>query len=238
MTWHLLHAKWVTLGMYGYCAILLTPMQCCELFLRRQEVISPFSPFPQVKRRIEMWVKVCSTACPADSVPLWWKRLTRKSRKQVYFIDMGAFGKRSRGEGNKLFLEYSATRSVQLPPLPNVSSHSGEVCCLALSKKTGMIQRTVVTMSRKHLSCKCCMIKKFFLFLTRSALLSGDSFSGEQKMEHWLLANTDNKVYWSTGLLKLGALLVSFLDGCSGSLGVSNLEYRSETGLISTWSRF
>lgn len=48
-------------------------------------------------------------------------------------------------------------------------------------------------------------------------------------MEHWLLANTDNKVSWSTGLLKLGAPLVSVLAGCSGSLGVSDLEYHNET---------
>ena len=61
-----------------------------------------------------------------------------------------------------------------------------------------------------------------------------DSFSGGQKMEHWLLANTDNKVSWSTGLLKLGAPLVSVLAGCSGSISVSNLEYHSETRLIST----
>lgn len=42
MTWHSLHAKWVTSGMCGYCPVLLTPVQCCELFLRGQEVPPPW----------------------------------------------------------------------------------------------------------------------------------------------------------------------------------------------------
>lgn len=116
-------------------------------------------PSPLVKRRIEMWVNICSTAYLAESVPLRW----RKSRKQVYFTyDMGTFGKRSRGEGNKLFLEYSATRSVQLPPLPKYEQSLWRCLLPCALQETGMFQRTVDTMPRKCLSYKCCTIKKFF----------------------------------------------------------------------------
>lgn len=112
-----------------------------------------------MKRRIEMWVNICSTAYLAESVPLRW----RKSRKQVYFTyDMGTFGKRSRGEGNKLFLEYSATRSVQLPPLPKYEQSLWRCLLPCALQETGMFQRTVDTMPRKCLSYKCCTIKKFF----------------------------------------------------------------------------
>lgn len=117
---------------------------------------------------------------------------------------MGTFGKRSRGEGNKLFLEYSATRLVQLPPLPNAGGRSGDVCCLVFSKKTGMFQRTEVTTPRNCLRCKCCKIEKLccfvgffcFLFLTCSTLCVAqwDSFSGGWKTGCWLLANIHSKV--------------------------------------------
>lgn len=72
---------------------------------------------------------------------------------------MGTFGKRSRGEGNKLFLEYSATKI-----------HSEDVCCLVFSKKTGMIQRTEVTVLRNCLRCRCRKIEKLCLVFFCSSL--------------------------------------------------------------------
>lgn len=95
---------------------------------------------------------------------------------------MGTFGKRSEGEGNKLFLEYSATRLVQLPSLPNASAHSGDVCCLVFSKKTGTIQRTEVTVLWNCLRCRCHKIEKLCLFFfcsslaLHSVLLGGTAF--------------------------------------------------------------
>lgn len=154
MTWHSLHARWVTSGMRGYCPVLLTPVQCCELLLRGQEVPPPW------------WREELKCGLTFAVQPILLNQfLSDGGRAESRYISLMIWGLLEREVGEK---ETSCSWSTRLQGLcsyhhcQNMSSHSGGVCCLVLSKKTGMFQRTVDTMPRKCLSYKCCTIKKFF----------------------------------------------------------------------------
>jgi len=196
MTWHLLHAKWVTLGMCGCCPVLLTSVQCHELFFKETGGHIPFPSLARGEEELKCGWRFAVQPILLTQVLSDGRHYWGRAESRCISLIQGLLEKEV---GEK---EISCSWSTLLQGL--CSYHHCLMWAVTLEMFAALCsprnhewsKKTVVTMPRKCLSCKCCRIKKVFFCssLTLRSVAQWDSFSGGQKMGHWLLADTDNKV--------------------------------------------